>query len=232
MIKSILYNLYKIIYFSFFNITKIYLLVIFKISRVYISGYHFTLVGKKWVIKIVNPKREALLSKEILKYKFLQLNNTIEEKEKFMIANNKQAYIANDILYIEKINATMLSSFLEDQERFLHYFEASIVKLLKLNEDVGFYHGDFHMDNILVSTSTIYFIDFDYQYTNYIENLKIEADILKFIFFFQKYHKNHYRLYQDELKMIVLKYFNYQQLNHAKIKMKYYLKDELNGFFN
>ena len=193
---------------------------------VFTGGCGIVFVRRKKVIKIRIKKREEAIKYEMKKRGFLTVATLDEEKNKFETFNNRRkCSLENNVLTMPRIEGVRLEEYI-DTENFFHYFALSIETLMKYN----LYHGDFHPGNILLNGNNVYFIDFEYKYTDVLKNIELEADILKFIFYVKRYYGDFYMRNIKHFKMI-FDYFEKENLIYARNIMKCYLKDEINEIF-
>lgn len=196
------------------------------------SGSNYTLMTKKYVIKVTNKKRQKKINIEYADFNLIEFSSFEEAKNKFILVNNKEAFIKNDMLFMERINGLNLSYYLND-EKFIHLVEKSFFLLKNLSNQYNFYHADFHLENILVDKNeNIYFIDFDYKYKQHIAPYEIECDVLKFLYFFKKYYFVEYKKYKNDLLFLVFSSFMKDDLLQAKKMMHNYLQGGLDEIFN
>ena len=208
-----------------------YFFYILQSERVYLGGLGIVCISTNIVMKIRIQKRIKKVLEEEKQRGFLLIATLEDERDKFKKINKRDAYIQNNILYLERINGYSLGHYIDenDIENFFDFFERSIVLLLKYYRKNGFYHGDFHIENIIVTQDGyINFLDFEFQYVMELKGYEVEADILKFLFYLKIYKKEFYLKYFDVLKKLVFNYFKVERLKIAKSVMDKYLKDEIN----
>ncbi len=203
---------------------------ILKSEKVHLGGLGIVCIFTDYVVKIRILKRIKEIEEEEKERGFLLLSSLEEERDKFIFINHKHSFIQRGRLYLEKIDGNSLSIYIkeDDLEQFLYFFEKSIKILLQKYKESGFYHGDFHVDNIILNKKDIFFIDFEFKYVEELNGYELEADILKFVFYLKIYKKDFFIKYRKEIVEIILKYFESERLKYAEFVMHNYLKDEMN----
>ncbi len=197
-----------------------------------VSGSNYTLMSKKYVIKVINKFRQKSIDLEYSDFNLIEFTSFEEAKNKFILANKKEAFIKNDMLYMERIDAKNLSLYL-NSKIFLNLVEKSFLRLKELSSKHNFSHTDFHLENILVDDrENIYFIDFDYKYRSNIAPYEMECDILKFLYFFKKYYSPEYKHSKSNLSSLVFNHFDRARLFEAKKLMNNYLEGNLDELFD
>ncbi|WP_456471460.1 hypothetical protein [Caminibacter sp.] len=218
-------SIFKRKIFAFFkNPLNLPLILLSKDVRVGGLGFVFILENK--IIKIRDKKRVKKVENEFNDFELWNLENIEYEKEKFQKLNNKKAVIIDDKLFLEKIDGDSLVNYLEKEE-FLVFLEKAIIKLKKID-----YHGDFHLDNILVGQNgEIYFIDFEYSYHSRLKGYEKEIDILLLLYELKKQFPKFFKVSVIELKGLIFRHFEKNNLLKAKELIKNYLKDEIDEIF-
>lgn len=180
---------------------------------------------EKYILKIPNKRRIIELKHEFSECGIWKLLDKNEEAVLFSSITNKNAYVdEKGVLFLEKIDAKPLSSFLEKEELFLSYFTKSMELLLVLNTEKNFVHGDFHMDNILIDDGTIFFIDYDYTYTQEYALFAPYNDVVHLLYVFKKYYPQAFQKYAMKLRIIVEKRYERNKLVESMKKMECFFK--------
>jgi len=169
-----------------------------RIISIYTESFNYTLVLDFIVIKILNIERLQELKNEFKNWKFLEIDNYKNQRDKFKIACNTPAHLYKDMLFIKKIDAISLSRFLNQKEKFL--LSISVKELENLNKDKDFYHSDFHIDNILVKKSDVCFIGFDCKYKDEYLKYAFYINLVNLVFYFKRNYFEYYKKYQNDLK--------------------------------
>ena len=177
-----------------------------RIISIHTESFNYTLVLDSVVIKILNKKRFKELKKEFKEWGFIEIDNYENQRDKFKIVCNAPAHLYKDMLFIKKIDAISLSRFLNQKEKFLNLLGISVKKLENLNKERGFYHSDFHIDNILAKNKHIYFIDFDYKYKDEYLEYAFYIDLVNLVFYFKRNYFEYYKKYKSDLEMIFSQY--------------------------
>ena len=194
-----------------------------KSEDIFYGGQFITCIQDIIICKILNPKRAKELKLNDPWLRLVDFASMQVQKEKFIIYNDKNSYIKDNILYFEKIQAKPLSFIIDEKLDFLNNLNQSIKKL---KEEKNLSHGDFHIDNILIDREeNIYFIDFEFIYKQQLLGYEYEADVINLYFLLYKNYKNYYLLYKNELLSMLFENFNKERVEKTLFLMRSYLKE-------
>jgi len=197
-----------------------------KVHAIHTNSFHYTLILDSVVIKILNNKRLVELANEFLQWDFLEIDNYHNQKNKFKIATGFNAHVyKKNMLVMKKIDAVPLSSFIEEKSTFIKLMEKSIDKLLYLHiNHNGFYHSDFHIENILIKDNEIYFVDFDFKYKEKYLQDAFYIDLVNLVYHLKKNYYDFFKKYKNDFTKSLFMYKIsdavknlYPYINHKEI---------------
>jgi len=218
-------KIYKRKIFSLLKRPNLFALI-FYCNDVRVGGLGFTFIFENLIIKVRDKNRIKEKKYQFNKYKIWTLKDIKYEKKKFQTLNKKKATIIKNRLYLEKIDGKSLIYYINTDE-FWNLLNKSIEKLKKID-----YHGDFHLDNILVGQNCeIYFIDFEYSYHSRLKGYEKEIDILLLLYELKKQFPKFFKVSVIKLKGLIFRHFEKNNLLKAKELIKNYLKDEIDEIF-
>jgi tRNA A-37 threonylcarbamoyl transferase component Bud32 len=185
----------------------------------------------EYLIRIPNNKRVEDVIKEFKNYDIWEIEkeNIIRFKREnkiFKQVNQKESFLKNGLLYMERIDSVALSTYIQEKEIFLVLLKKSILQLQEYKKKYGFSHGDFHIDNILVDQNNIiYFIDFEYRYKENFYRIEIYADIIILLNLLLIKYPHEYLLYKRDILHIIQAMDKKNDFIDTLKKMKNYLKE-------
>jgi thiamine kinase-like enzyme len=205
----------------------------FKGSKFFFEGLSYSILTDEYLIRIPRHKRVNNFIKEINQYGNLWCveKNSIKRFEQevklFILLNKKKAFIKNNLLFIEKIDARPLSLFLGN-EKFLFLLKKAIEKLIEYRKRYNFCFGDFHLNNMLVDKEyNIYFIDFEYTFSNDFKELCVYGNIIIFLNYMVLHYYDYFHYYYiDLLRLIKENHLKKELFLIVLNKMKLFLEKE------
>jgi len=163
------------------------------------------------VLKINNQKRFDYFRKSFSSvepiYNFLEYSDRFKhEKKLFEKLNKREVEIKDSIIIFPFLESTTpLSSFLYKDEFYLY-----LKKAIDILKEKNIKHGDFHIENILVSdTNQVYLIDFEMTFSNYLsEKEQFYYDVYYFFAKLEYQYPKFFNEHFDKLKLFIKENFS------------------------